>query len=159
MKDRVKSNKRLLAVLVLVILICGVFAGKKAVTACAQEELFSIDAQLHSQNFSTYDIQVAVSNQGENWQGIARVRLENTYYSLSCVYDTILSLPQGSTKQFLVKIPKESFDDMGASVSVSLLDKENKLAASKVFPNIFLSGMDLLSMGICAPAAYRRHRL
>ena len=49
MKDRVKSNKRLLAVLVLVILICGVFAGKKAVTACAQEELFSIDAQLHSQ--------------------------------------------------------------------------------------------------------------
>ena len=148
MKDRVKSNKRLLAVLVLVILICGVFAGKKAVTACAQEELFSIDAQLHSQNFSTYDIKVAVSNQGENWQGIARVRLENTYYSLSCVYDTILSLPQGSTKQFLVKIPKESFDDMGASVSVSLLDKENKLAASKVFPNIFLSGMDLLSMGI-----------
>ncbi len=148
MKDKVKSNKRLLAVLVLGFLICGALVGKKAATAHAQEELFSIDAQLHSQNFSTYDIQVVVSNWGENWEGIARIRLENTYYSLSCVYDTILSLPQGSTKQFLVKIPRESIEDIGASVSVSLLDRENQLAASKVFTNLFLNGTDLLSMGI-----------
>ncbi len=142
MKGRVKS------VLVLVLLICGVLIGKKAATACAQEELFSIDAQLHSQNLSTYDIQVVVSNSGENWEGIARIRMENTYYSLSCVYDTVLSLPQGSTKQFLVKIPRESLEDIGASVSVSLLDKKNKMAASKVFPNLFLEGRDTLSMGI-----------
>ncbi len=148
MKDKVKSNKRLLAVLVLGFLICGALVGKKAATAHAQEESFSIDAQLHSQNFSTYDIQVVVSNSGENWEGIARIRLENTYYSLSCVYDTILSLPQGSTKQFLVKIPRESIEDIGASVSVSLLDRENQLAASKVFTNLFLNGTDLLSMGI-----------
>lgn len=148
MKDRVKSNKRLLTVLVLVLLICGVLVGKKAAIARAQEELFSIDAQLRSQDFSTYDIQVVVSNSGENWEGTARIRLENTYYSLSCVYDTVLSLPQGSTKQFLVKIPKESVEDIGASVSVSLLDGENKLAASKVFSNLFLEGRSTLSMGV-----------
>lgn len=148
MKDRFQYNRRLLAVLVLGILICSVLIGKRAATACAQEELFSIDAKLYSQDLFTYDIQVVVSNQGENWEGTARIRLENTYYSLSCVYDTVLSLPQDSTKQFLVRIPRESLDDIGASVSVSLLDKENKLAASKVFPNLFLDGRDTLSMGI-----------
>lgn len=148
MKDKIKSTRKLLAILVLGILICGVFIRENPAIICAQEGPFSIDAQLLSQDFSTFNIQIILSNSGENWDGIARVRIENKYYSLNCAYDTKLSLPQGSTKQFLVKIPKESLDDMGASISISLLDKENNLVASKAFANFFLDGADTLSMGI-----------
>ena len=94
----------------------------------AAKERFIIDAQMLPSTKQTYDILVTIENQGEDWEGAARLMLDNVYReSGKCAYDTVLSLPQGSTKQFTIRMPKATIESTEGTIHISLMEKENKI--------------------------------
>lgn len=119
-------------------------------TVRAKEEAFIVDAKMLPSGQSAYEIQLKVENQGQDWQGIVRLRMTEDYYGglNDCVYDAELSLPQGSTKQFVVKMPKDSLDRTDGLVQVTLLDKNGVKVSEKDFGRLLQEEADALTMGI-----------
>lgn len=135
---------RCLAVFAVLLLWLG---SSKAV-ANAAGEAFAIEANLlPGGDSSTYDIRVIVQNNGADWEGTVRLAVEDRYYSI-CAYDTELSLPEGSKKQFTVKIPVDSLADKRGTVHVELLDKSGKQVADREYTRFFDNRANVLTMGI-----------
>lgn len=151
--------------LVFGILFCGVCMGRAGMPVRAetiagmqtdvQEDVqpdmqtFIIDAQMLPSDQSAYEIQLKVENQGQDWEGTVRLMLTGDYgRPINCAYDTELSLPQGSTKQFVVGIPKDSIDRTDVVVQITLLDKNAVTVAKKEFERLLQTRADALYMGI-----------
>lgn len=128
MGNRISADKRLLMLLILGIMLCGICMGRSDMTVNAKEKTFIIDAEMLPGNQSVYEIQLQVENKGDDWEGTVRLRLnENSYSGLNdCAYDTELSLPQGSTKQFVVRVPKDSIERTDGVVQVSLIARDEQ---------------------------------
>ena len=106
MEKKIKIDNKLPKPLFFIILCCCLFWYSTSIQAYAEESPFSIKAELLPSDNDVYDIQVTVENLGTDWEGIVRLRLGTTYGELNgCAFDTVLALPQGSKKQFSVKIP------------------------------------------------------
>lgn len=136
--------KRCLAVAVVFLLwlCCG------RITANAAGEAFAIEAELlPGGDGSTYDIRVTVQNSGADWEGTVRLTLEDRYSS-RCAYDTELSLPGGSRKQFTVRIPVDSMGDRRSSMHIVLLDKRGEQIADREYARFLSNKADALYMGI-----------
>ncbi|MDE5698302.1 MAG: hypothetical protein K2I96_12980 [Lachnospiraceae bacterium] len=133
-------------------LLCVILMGRTSLaaedTSQSENPVFDIAAQMLSSDDMTYDVQLTIHNQGDDWEGTVRVQMDMSYDSLSCAYDTAISLPQGSTKQFVVRIPVNSIEEQDGTVKVSLLNKNERVAAEKNFKRLLLDGADALSMGI-----------
>lgn len=145
-----KTKGKILLLLAITVLICGVLWGMDGRTAQAAEEGgFRIDAQVLPNDKPTYDIQVTIENLGENWEGTARLSVQSGYVSVSSsVYDTVISLPQGSTKQFVVRLPKGIFQQTDGFVRVALLDKKQHMVVKKDFVKLLQDGRNVIPMGI-----------
>lgn len=115
----------------------------------AAGQIIDIDAEVLPSGKNTYDIRLTIENQGADWEGIVRLRGNGSYGEMrGCVYDTVLSLPSGSTKQFVVKIPKDSVSSTSGTVKITLLDKESNVTAQKEFNRLLQDEADSLYMGI-----------
>lgn len=137
-----------MATLCLGILIGCACLGSVKISSLAENEIgVLMDAQLLSTGKSTYDIAVTVQNLGADWEGTARLYVGENY-RVPSAYDTMISLPQGSTKRFTVRVPKGNRDVSDAGVKVALLDKKSKEVASQEIDYFFRSESSGLSMGI-----------
>lgn len=135
--------------LVIGILLCSAWAGSSGMAAGAGEQAFVIEAQVYPSNAPTYDVLVTIENMGEDWEGMARLTLRDSYGSIdNCSYDTALSLPQGSKKQFTVRIPKNSMSRTDGIVLIELFDNKSKKTTEKSFNRLLQGGTDALVMGI-----------
>ena len=136
----------------MIVFLCSILLSVAGITAQAEEDeegAFVIEAQMLPSDEPVYQIQVTVGNLGEDWEGIVRLRVNTGYVASSrCVYDTMISLPQGSTKQFAVKLPKDGIDRTDGFVVVTLLDQKSRTIAKKDFPKILQNSADALPMGI-----------
>lgn len=134
----------LLPALLILLILCG---GR--IRAEAAENQFLIDAELlPGGDGITYDVRLSVQNNGGDWAGTARLTIGNGN-RVPCAYDTDLSLPGGSRKQFTVRIPVGSIEDERlAAAHVLLLDEQGKEAAEKVFQRFLENEADTLKMGI-----------
>ncbi|MDE6214549.1 MAG: hypothetical protein K2M70_13890, partial [Lachnospiraceae bacterium] len=148
MSNKIGINKRFFTLLVLGAVLCGVCMGRAGMTVKAKEQTFVMDARLLPSNQSAYEIQVKVENQGQDWEGTVRLRVTEDYVLNDCAYDTELSLPQGSTKQFVVRVPKDSLDRTDGVVQVTLLDKKAGKVVQKEFGRLLQAEADSLTMGI-----------
>ena len=129
-------------------LLTGLFLWWKAdYQVMAQEYSFDIQAKLLSSNDDTYDIQVSIENKGADWEGVARLVVDEEYRS-PAAYDTVLSLPQGSKKQFEVRVPVSSIEDTDGTIIISLWDKKDKKCDWREFPRFLRDGAEALVMGI-----------
>lgn len=132
------------------VLLLWLGSGKAVVNATpatSSEGVFGIEAELlPGGDGSAYDIRVTVQNGGVDWEGIVRLTIEN--YRSASAYDTELSLPSGSKKQFTVKIPVDSLEDKRAAAHIGLLDKKGNQIASKDYPRFLDDKADALYMGI-----------
>ena len=145
--------KKLLTFFALGILLCTLCMGQTGMAEEEEAENQDFTIEVNQLPFSwdkyTYDIQVTVGNQGEDWEGTARVEVVGSYSSsLKCFFDTAISLPQGSTKQFVVRIPVESDPELDGTVSVSLLDKKSNISAKREFQKLLTKEADSLVLGI-----------
>lgn len=143
--------------LVFGILVCTLCMGRTGMVVSAEEQAdmqtFIIDAQMLPSDQFAYEIQLKVENQGRDWEGTVRLMMmEGDYVAYggfnSCAYDTELTLPQGSTKQFTVRVPKDGMDRTDGVVQVSLLDKNEGKVAQKEFGQLFQTEVDAINMGI-----------
>ena len=147
-----KKNGRFLAALTLVILLVSMFRKDMMITAHAESEsAFSIEAELLPGDTETYDIRLTVENLGADWEGVVRLTVNESYRKPSA-YDTALSLPQGSRKQFVVRVPMVSIDSTDGTVIVTLLNRDDEEAAVKEFKRFLTGQMEALSMGILSDA-------
>ena len=123
MKKRIKRYTGFFTALLLAVLL-----GTTGQTVQAAEiEPIYIEAKVLPSDAPTFDVQVTVRNLGTDWEGIVRLKTETGlgYGSYTdCAYDTALSLPEGSTKQFTVRLPKDSIDRTDGYVRVTLLDRK-----------------------------------
>lgn len=106
-----------------------------------------IDAQLLAPNEETQDIKVSVENVGKDWEGTVRLTVDGEYW-MSVAYDTVISLPKSSCKEFVVRIPKNSVQDSNGTVSIQLINKKGKKVAEEEFYRILSEGMDTIALGI-----------
>lgn len=136
--------------LILGIVFCGVCMGRAGMTVRAEEETFIMDARVLPSDQSVYEIQVTVENRGKDWEGTVRLRMTEGPYEVlnDCAYDTELALPQGSTKQFVVRVPKDTLDRTDGVAQVTLLDKKADMVAQKEFGRLLQAEVDSLMMGI-----------
>lgn len=130
--------------LLILLTLCG---GR--IKAGAAENQFLIDAELlPGGDGSTYDVRLSMQNNGGDWAGTARLTIGNGN-RVPCAYDTDLSLPGGSRKQFTVRIPVGSIEDERlAAAHVLLLDEQGRKAAEKEFQRFLENEADALKMGI-----------
>ena len=147
-----KKNRILLIIVTMAILLGGIFGSNMAMTAHAKpESVFSIDAELLPGDRETYDIRLTVENQGADWEGVVRLIVDEGYRRPNA-YDTSLSLPQGSRKQFVVRVPVNSIDSSNGTIIVTLLDRNDEEAVTKEFRRLLMGQMEALSMGILSDA-------
>ncbi len=150
MGNKTGITRKIFMLFILGIVFCSVCIGRAGMTVRAKEQTFIIDAKMLPSDQSVFEIQVTIENQGQDWEGTVRLRITQDYYGglNDCVYDTELSLPQGSTKQFVVKVPKDSLDRTDGAVQITLLDRNGGEAALKAFGRLLQEEADALTMGI-----------
>ena len=116
------------------------------------DSAFSIEAEALPSDRGTYNVRLTVENRGEDWEGTVRVIVEEQYWK-PCAYDTALSLPQGSRKQFVVSIPMNSISSStNGTVNVALLDRKGEETAKQRFNRLLEGELEALSMGILSDA-------
>ena len=142
------QSKKISLYIVCFALALGVFVGWKAgIPVYAAEEDFQIEAVKLPTDDVAYNVQVSVKNSGKDWEG--RVRLMTCEeYRYPSSYDTIISLPEGSEKQFVVRIPIQSLGDNTGTIRISLWDKKSEKVAEKEFKRFLAEDADVLAMGI-----------
>lgn len=146
-----KKRKILLTVLALMVLLGGMFHKNAVMTVQAETgNAFSVEAELLRSDSETYDVRLTVENKGDDWEGIVRLLVDENY-QVPSAFDTVLSLPQGSKKQFVVKVPVKSVRGTNGTVTVSFLTG-NKVAAKKRFDRLLTGQMAALSMGVLSDA-------
>ncbi len=155
MKSRIKIGKksgRVFLMLTLAVFVCIACCGIIGMTAYADASAFKISAEMMPSGITTYDVRLTVENTGNDWEGTVRLAVIGSYGSKTdCAYDTVISLPQGSTKQFAVRIPRDSFSSSGRSsgdVNVSLINGNSNVAAQTTFKQLLNEEADALTMGI-----------
>ena len=147
-----KISKYFLAALVSAILLGGMLCKDAVLTARAKsDDAFSIGAEVLPLDKNTYDIRLTVENRGEDWEGVVRVEA-NEGYKKPTAYDTTLSLPQGSKKQFMVSIPVIGLESSDGTVTVTLLDRKGMKIQEEIFSRILVGQMQSLTMGILSDA-------
>ncbi len=153
-KSEIKMDKkirRFLLMLTLAFFSCIVCFGVMRMTAYADSSAFKISADMMPSGISTYDVRLTVENTGKDWEGTVRLTIIGSYGSKTdCAYDTAISMPQGSTKQFVVRIPRDSFSYSGKSgdVNVTLINRNSSVAAETEFKKLLNEEADYLIMGI-----------
>ncbi len=130
------------------VLLAVFISGRNTLFVYAAEYDFDAEAELLPANEETYDFRITVSNDGEDWEGSIRVLYDESYGKTPTAYDTVISLPEGSTKQFDIKIPMFTVDQIDGNLVVIFLDKKGKACEDFVFRNILRQGEDSLRMGI-----------
>ena len=151
MNHKKSNNGCFFIALALMVLLGGMFHKDAVMTVRAETgSAFSIAAELLRSDRETYDVKVTVENQGADWEGIVRL-IVNENYQVPCAYDTVLSLPQGSKKQFVVKVPVDSVRSTNGTVTVSLCVGD-KAVTEKRFDRLLTGQMTALSMGILSDA-------
>lgn len=147
MKDRIRIDRLLVY---LCALSAAFFLGQAgpALTAHAAENDFVINAGVRPGSDSEwYEIGLTIQNNGADWEGTARLMIEDGSRK-PCAYDTVLSLPEGSVKQFAVRIPVSSMDGTQGTAHVFLLDGGSRLTVEREFERFLQDEADALNMGI-----------
>lgn len=147
-----KKKTGLLAILTLVLILGGLLSTDTVIKAWAKPEgAFSIEAEVLPSDRETYGVKLTIENQGEDWEGTVRFIIEEDYRTPTA-YDTALSLPQGSKKQFTVKVPVNAVNNTDGTVSITLLDRKGGETARREFKRLLVEQMESLSMGILSDA-------
>ncbi|MCM1262835.1 MAG: hypothetical protein NC313_08950 [Butyrivibrio sp.] len=162
---RINIKSHTILSMLLLAFVLSLCFGAVKMTAYADNGDFNIDAQMLPSSKDTYNISVTIENMGEDWEGVARLKvgIDSNYYD-DCAYDTAISLPHGSLKQFVVEVPKHRYNfsyipssltssmisgRMTRSIVISLIDKNSKPVFSQEFDRFFRSmKKDALNMGI-----------
>ena len=157
MGNRIGRSRRFLMFLIWGIVLCGIGTGSACMTVNAEEQTgieeqtFILDAKILPSEQSAYVIRLKVENQGPDWEGTVRLMMTELITiggSNNCAYDTHLTLPQGSTKQFEVRIPKDSINRTDGVVQVTLLTQNGDKVAQKEFGRLLQAEVDSLGIGI-----------
>lgn len=147
MQGRNGRTRKILPILGLCTFMCLLLFAGSGLTVQADDDDFVIEAVKLAAEEELFNIQVTVENQGDDWEGSVRLMIDEEYMSVAA-YDTVISLPEGSVKQFVVNIPKSTLENSSGTVSVYMVDKKSKVIAEKTFKNLLRDEADMLSMGI-----------
>ena len=130
-------------------LVCLLHAGisVKADDVIKNSDDFEVDVQLLSSEQDAYNICVDVENKGKDWEGTVRLYLLEKNY-IPTAFDTAISLPQDSSKQFVVRIPKGVSDSLDGGVRIVLLNKKDKPEFAKTYKKLLVDEMESIAMGI-----------
>lgn len=147
MRERLKRGRRLPVCIALYLLAGILLWCDMDVAVWAKDNSFKIEATKLQTNEETYTIQLNIENTAEDWEGTVRVIVNENYHNPTA-FDTVLSLPAGSTKQFVVRVPLNSIEDTDGTITVTLLNKQGEVVLDKLFKRFLTDEDDYLVMGI-----------
>lgn len=144
-----KAIRSLFCMLMLAVVLSGM-AGIRSDAEESDAHGFLVEAGLISRtNSDTYDVELSVASTQMDLEGTVRLVVETAF--TDCAYDTAITLPQGSVKQFTVSIPRESLShnaNITAFTYVQVLDRKGNVLAYEEFQNLFYDGMKGINIGI-----------
>ncbi len=146
----VHSLKRKSAFLLFCLMVCLVVVfGMTGISAWAKENgnAFFVDAEMVYMDEDTYDIQVTIENPGKDWEGTVRVIVDESY-RMPTAYDVKLALPEGSEKQFEVKVSRAGIEQTSGTVYIYLLDKKEKVVWDETFYHLLTNGQMAIHLGV-----------
>ncbi len=146
--NSLKSKKSAFLLFCLMVCMAVVF-GMTGISAWAKENgnAFFVEAEMLNTDEDTYDIQVTIENPGKDWEGTVRVVVDESY-RMSTAYDVKLALPEGSEKQFVVKVSRAGIEQTNGTVYVYMLDKKEKLVWEETFYHLLTNGQMAIHLGI-----------
>ena len=153
MKQKIVQHKTILNIFLLAAAVFGILLIGVKITARAEDIDFSIKAELLSVDSDAYNVQLQIENLSRDWEGTVRVIVEKDYRKPTA-YDTVLTLPQGSEKQFMVRLPHSETDETVGTINVILLDKKDKVSASKEFKSLLVDQSQMLLIGVLSDRFY-----
>ena len=116
---------------------------------------FDINAEVLGHDRDSYNVQVTIQNNGPDWEGTVRLMPTNAYfYAADSAYDTEISLPQGSRKQFTMQVGTNystsytSSSSQAGALKIYLLDKKDRSVAKRQFDHFFTTDTKYLNLGI-----------
>lgn len=136
---------RIMAIVGLILAIFGI--AFQVINAKADELDFVVKADLISCEKDNFNVQVTIENHGKDWEGLVRLIPDTGYYDPTA-YDTTISLPQDSVKQFVMNIPRSQLDETNGTLRVGLINKKNKVEITKQFDRLLLDKSVSLVMGV-----------
>ncbi len=148
LKQKLKSKN--FAFLLFSMMLCmAVIFSMAGVPVQAMEDgnAFFVDAEMINMNEDTYDIQVTIENAGNDWEGTVRVVVDESY-RMATAYDVKLALPEGSEKQFVVKVARAGIEQTSGTVYLYMLDKKEKLVWEETFYHLLTNGQMAVHLGI-----------
>ncbi|MBP3203925.1 MAG: hypothetical protein J6M66_00715 [Lachnospiraceae bacterium] len=141
-----------------IMLSCVVLCSVRTVTRAENSTedttgKFDIGAEVLDSDKDSYTVQVTIQNNGEDWDGTVRLRPIGMYYSTETAYDTEISLPQGSRKQFTMRVGRSqdnynSSRGAGETLKIIMMDPKGKKAAVRQFDQFLTTEAEYLNMGI-----------
>lgn len=143
------KNKKSAFLLLGLMMCMAVVFSMTGISAWAKEDgnAFLIDAEMINMDEDTYDIQVTIENPGRDWEGTVRVMVDESY-RMPTAYDVKLALPEGSEKQFVVKVSRAGIEQTSGTVYVYMLDKKEKVVWDEPFYHLLTNGQMAIHLGI-----------
>ena len=154
MNFRLEVFRKYLVILLFGLFFGCLFGGKSMKIIHAEETRFEVEAKLLPSDRDTFDIQFAIENCGEDWEGIVQLLVNGTPSKdiYDCAYDIRLSLPHKSMKQFVMHIPKKSIEYVGDPFKIVFIDNQMQKTEEMQIRRLLTDGSNVLSMGILSDA-------
>lgn len=147
MQGKNKQKRKSLLTLVLCAAMCITLLAGTGLSVQAGKDDFEIEAVKLATDEETFNIQVTVENLGEDWEGSVRLIVDEEYMAVTA-FDTVISLPEDSVKQFVVNVPRMALENSDGTVNIYMVDKKSKIVAEEKFKNLLREEDDMLAMGI-----------
>lgn len=146
-KRKNRIYKVFLTIAMVFCVLAGSFFFANKVQAKDLKDAFSIDLEITSFSTDICTILVTVENNGKDWEGTVRL-LPDVERGTTTAYDTIISLPQGSKKQFEVRIFRNSMSYYSDTITLMLINKKNEVILEENFIGELDYGVNSVGMGI-----------
>lgn len=144
-------RRRIVAVTAMFLCVCSLLICLNKSTVYAEsvsiENSFQGDVELLKQDGDNYVMQVTVENSGKDFTGTVQVVFAGSI-AANCAYNTEITLPSQSKKQFTITIPDRAVDTANGLCAVNFLDKKGNLVQSIPLKNVFGSILSGIPVGI-----------
>lgn len=155
MKNRMKKDreefmrKRLTAVSIfLLCMICLLLLPDQLPVKADEVKYFSGEVSLLKETESSFVFQVDVGNNGEDFEGLVRLRFNGMPANGSCSYEKELSLPAGGQKQYKVSVPVSNVQQSKGSGSLTFVDSRGKKLQTVAFKDLLGGKVSGIRVGI-----------
>lgn len=136
------------AALFLLGMVCLLLLPGQIPVQADQVKYFDGEVSVLKETENSFVFQVDVTNSGEDFEGLVRLRFNGMPDNGSCSYEQELSLPAGGQKQYRVSVPLNNIQQSKGSGSISFVNNKGKTLQTITFKDLLGGKISGIQVGI-----------